>query len=157
MRGGKTTSIQELVAAGSLLLQFVLLAVLWPQLPSRVPSHFGISGAADAWGPKATLLLLPVVSAVIYAGLTLIGRHPHRLNYPIALTEENAPRQYAIAQSLIATVKAVTLSAFAYVTIATCRVATGSASGLGVFFLPLFLGALGITIAMHVMLALRAR
>lgn len=41
-------------------------------LPARVPTHFGISGAPDAWGPKsmATVMLLPGMGLVLAVGLS---------------------------------------------------------------------------------------
>ena len=40
-------------------------------LPASVPTHFGISGAPDAWRPKsiATVMLLPVMVLVLAIGL----------------------------------------------------------------------------------------
>lgn len=148
---------QQAIATVALLFQVATLAVIWSQLPARVPVHFGVSGLADAWGGKATLLLLPAVSAVIYGGLAILRRYPQRLNYPFALTDENAPQQHVIAQSLLATLNAVIMSAFAYVTWTACRVALGRSNGLGVSFLPLFLGAVAITLIGHLIAAARAR
>src|ERR1700730_10542412 len=50
------------------------LLVLWGnflayygRLPEIIPTHFGLSGAADGWGSKATLLLFPVLGLAAYA------------------------------------------------------------------------------------------
>lgn len=55
------------------LLPLTLLTVTWgylvavyPELPARVPSHFGSSGAPDAWGGKGSVLVLPLVQTAVY-------------------------------------------------------------------------------------------
>ena len=42
-------------------------------LPEVVPSHFGISGAPDAWMPKARFALFYAVVVVVVAVILLIG------------------------------------------------------------------------------------
>jgi uncharacterized membrane protein len=51
--------------------------VLWawaryPDLPDRIPTHFGITGAPDAWRPKspASAMVLPVLTLVVGVGLS---------------------------------------------------------------------------------------
>lgn len=46
---------------------FVALAVLWPDLPARIPTHWGVSGQVDGWSSRAFgALLLPVVNVAAY-------------------------------------------------------------------------------------------
>lgn len=50
-------------------VMFIAGAVLYPSIPARFPSHWGISGAPDAYSAKSFLsvFLLPLVAAGVYA------------------------------------------------------------------------------------------
>jgi hypothetical protein len=55
----------------------------------------------DAWGGKIELLELPIVSVLLYPGLTWLARYPHKFNYPWTITKRNAKQQYRLAKSLV--------------------------------------------------------
>jgi uncharacterized membrane protein len=54
-------------------LMFIGGAVVYPYLPSPIPTHWGISGQADAFSPKGfwSVFLIPVISLALY-GLLLV-------------------------------------------------------------------------------------
>jgi len=64
---GRLTTI--LVAAGAigLILVLVVFAMNYGAAPATVPTHFGPSGAPNAWGPKSTFLLFPILGVVFFA------------------------------------------------------------------------------------------
>ncbi|MCG3121548.1 MAG: hypothetical protein ALAOOOJD_04703 [bacterium] len=137
----------EFLGAMGLLLMFIVIAQYWPSLPERIPSHFGVSGQPDAWSGKSMLLILPVIAAVLYAGLTVLSRYPHLYNYAWPITEANAAAQYRLAREMIIVLKTEIVWLFAYVNWQTIQTALGRAQGLGPAFLPIFLliifGSLG--------------
>lgn len=147
----------EVIALAGLIFELLVIAMHWGELPERIPVHFGVSGDPDAWGSRKMLLLLPLVSGAMYLFLTLLARSPQHFNYPFEITQENAERQYAIGQSLVAWVKAEAVWLFAIVTWVTCRVAVRGAGGLGAAFLPSVIVVLFGTIVLHLTLARRAR
>jgi uncharacterized membrane protein len=152
----KRSSLQiayEVVAGSGLLFHIVLIARAWAILPSTIPVHYGFSGQPDAWGGKAELLALPVVSVLLYLGLTWLARYPHKLNYPWTITERNAEQQYRLAKSLVGAVKALLIWLFTAISWQTIRVATGQAGGLGGAFVVVILGITGITVVVYVLLA----
>jgi uncharacterized membrane protein len=53
---------------------FVAAAVLYPSLPSPIPTHWGVSGAADAFSPKsfASVFFEPMLALGIYALLIVV-------------------------------------------------------------------------------------
>lgn len=54
-----------LVTAILTLLPMVMGLALWEQLPERMPTHFGIDGAADGWGSKTFAVFgIPVMFLV---------------------------------------------------------------------------------------------
>ena len=61
------------------------------------------------------MLLLPIVALMLYALFTVLSRFPHRLNYPWAITEQNARSQYTHAQELLAAVKVSVVCMMAYI------------------------------------------
>ena len=65
------------VAIAALLLQWGLVASVFPDLPDRVPRHFDASGQADAWGPRMMVWSLPIVNVAIFVLLGVVSRLPH--------------------------------------------------------------------------------
>ena len=57
-RFGKTEWLQLAV----LLLPAIVLAAVWQRLPESVPMHWDFRGEVDRWGPRSTLLVLPIIS-----------------------------------------------------------------------------------------------
>jgi len=109
------------------------------QLPETIPRHFGADGEPDAFSGKGIIWTLPVIGFVMYAGLFWLNKNPHIFNYPQKITQENAKRLYTIGTRMIRTLNALITWVFAYITYATVQVAFGNQSGLGTWFLPVFL------------------
>lgn len=57
-----------------ILAPFIYSALIYPQLPSRIPTHFNIEGKADAWGGPESIFIGPgimgAVSIFIYVLMT---------------------------------------------------------------------------------------
>ncbi len=66
-----------------LLVPFIYAAIVWNQVPDRVPTHFNVNGEADDYSKKAfALLLMPVMNVVIYFILFFVPRiDPRKKNY----------------------------------------------------------------------------
>ncbi len=149
--------ILEGLAATALIVMFVYLFKAWPSLPDEVPTHFNAAGVPDDWGSKSSLLILPIVVLVMYAGLTILSRFPHTFNFPVKITETNATRQYALAKSLLSFVKLDVLAIFLYIQTFTIRTAQGEAAGLGVWFIVYSMGGTFVPIIIYFVLASRAK
>jgi hypothetical protein len=147
----------ELVAAGGLVLVFIVLAQAWSGLPDRVPQHFGATGQPDTWGGKNILWLFPGVAAGLSLLLTIANRFPQTFNYPWPITEQNAEAQYVLARTLLTAMKAEIVVLMAYLEWETIRVALGRSAGLGVAFLPVFLGAMVLTTGLYFTRAYQTR
>lgn len=113
------------------LLQVAVLTATWADLPARIPTHFGANGAPNAWGGKASVLIGPVVSLVIYIGMTVLARYPHLYNYPKRFSADNAERMYRLGRGLIVWLKTELVWLFTWLMWATISVALGHAAGLG--------------------------
>lgn len=139
----------EAFAAIGLVTILVLTYRYWPVVPSMIPTHFGVTGMADAWGGKETLLLLPTVSVLMYATMTLISRYPQLYNYPWPITGQNAEIQYRLARSFMVCSKTEIMWLFTFIQWKTVQTAAGKAEGLGTAFLPVFLVFIIGTLAIY--------
>lgn len=61
--------VLEVLSLLILLGTIVFLVVYWKQIPEQVPTHFGFDGQATAWSGKGSVLLTPVLMAVLYVSL----------------------------------------------------------------------------------------
>jgi uncharacterized membrane protein len=100
----------ELLAAGIVVAAWFLAAHSIETLPERIPTHFGLSGAADATGAVSSLWSLPAVITGMYLFLSTIQLIPTRLmNYPVTITDRNREGVYAAAREMLPRVKVCTL------------------------------------------------
>lgn len=81
----------KLVHAANALLLAGLVGLsyyVFPELPERIPQHFGMDGAPDRWSERTLLswMLLPLMGAatatMLYAVGLYLPRHPESLNMP---------------------------------------------------------------------------
>jgi len=95
-----TSTDRKIILFGWLLvvLNFILVFVFYFQLPDNIPTHFNLKGEADGYGSKSTLWLLPVINLSTYLLMSTIvtKMKPWKYNYPIKVTERNAPKLYAM-------------------------------------------------------------
>jgi hypothetical protein len=132
-------NLLEVAAVAGLLGMLLMAWAYWPELPARLPTHFGPSGLPDAWGGKGSLFIMPVVGGFLYGMMTVIYRYPQICNYPVKLTEANVERQYRLARSLIQWLKAEIICLFWYLEWQTIKVGLGKSGGLGGALLPITL------------------
>lgn len=137
----------EAVALVGLVTLVGVVFSAWSSLPASVPSHFGVDGRADAFGPRGTMLILPSVGLVLSLALTVIQMVPHALNYPVLITPGNAERQYRIARISLCAMKAEIVWLVAYIEWRAVAVAAGDPGGLGAWFLPVLVTVPLLTVA----------
>lgn len=64
------------------ILPFALVALAWPYLPERVPTHWGLDGQVNGWSSPATLWLLCAISPLLSLGMQFLPRlDPKKENY----------------------------------------------------------------------------
>jgi len=151
------TPVDWLLEALALVGLGVLLGYVayhYPRLPGSIPTHFNAAGVADEYGTRASILFLPVIALFVYVLLTLINLVPHTFNYPGKITPANAMRQYTLATRLVRYLKTLLVLLFFYISYSTTQVVFNEASGLGLWFLPVFLGFLFMPIIAYMVIAL---
>lgn len=129
----------DFIAFAFLVALVAIPAINYNSLPDSIPTHFNAAGQPDDWGGRGTLWLLPATGLFFFILMTIVEQFPQIYNYPVEITEENAERQYRNAVRLIRVLKTVILMIFSFLSFKTIQTATGSASGLGKAFLPVFL------------------
>jgi len=138
--------IIEWVGVLGLIILIGLPLYYYNELPETVPRHFGANGKPDAYSGKGIIWTLPVIGFAMYFGLIWLNKYPHIFNYPQKVTQENAKRLYATGKRMIRTLNTLITWIFAYITYSTIQVALGNQSGLGTWFLPIFMiSTLGTT------------
>lgn len=93
----------------------------------------------------------------LYILLTVVSKFPHTFNFPWAITEENAERQYQIGRAMIGSLKTELVWLFTYIEFGVIQVALGKIKGLGMLFLPITLIIVFGTILIWVVKGYKAR
>ncbi|MCH8242719.1 MAG: DUF1648 domain-containing protein [Planctomycetes bacterium] len=135
----------------------LLVAVSWRFLPDTIPIHFDAGGEPDGWGGKAVVLIPPIILLGPFILLTALTSYAHRFHYPIRITEQNAERQYLIARSLMRWLKVEIVFLFASITSSMVWVSVGFSERLSTLGLHMLLAAIGVTMAVHLLLVYRRR
>lgn len=98
---GTVTRVLRYVALGGVGALCLYVALTYDSLPGIVPTHFGFSGEADAWGSKSSVWTLLGISVVMVAVIAALSTRPRGLNYVSTITQENAQRLYREGERLL--------------------------------------------------------
>lgn len=119
------------VVLDAILLAFVLAVIIVPLyylnvLPDKIPLHFNMSGEADNYGAKYSILIVSGVAVFLAIGLWWLRRFPHIMNFPVTINNANAPGQYRLVISFLNVVNILTTSIFLIVILLIVESAVGS-------------------------------
>lgn len=80
------------------ILNFIIVKIFYVDLPEEIPIHFNFKGEADGFGSKTNIWFLPLLTLIMYYGMNLVilKVKPWQMNYPVRVTEKNAPQLYAM-------------------------------------------------------------
>jgi uncharacterized membrane protein len=129
----------EFIGLACLTVLFILPIFYLPQLPERIPTHFNGAGIPDGFGAKSSVWILPATGVFMYILMTAVAAFPQIFNFPVKITEENAPVQYRLATRFIRILKSLILVLFLFLSYKTFSTALGKTMGLGKAFLPVFI------------------
>ncbi len=136
----------ELLGWGAVISIWVIVLIYYPDLPDNIPTHYNGRGVVDAVGDKASIFTLPTVATLLFIGLTILHKFPHRYNYLVTITPDNARQQYTLATRMLRYLKLVIVIIFGLIERQTIRNALAETNGLGRWFLPFTLGLIFIPI-----------
>ena len=131
----KAQMVGEILCLAVLLFTALGLWLRWPGIPGRIPTHYGFSGEADAWGSKDSLWILWLVQAGLYLLLTVVTFFPKVWNTPVPVTEANRNFVYSTTLSMLIVMKLVIVCVFFYLVV----IAGGQEKSLGGWFFPVVL------------------
>jgi uncharacterized membrane protein len=146
------------IAGWLTLMAFWLMILLnYFKMPELIPTHYNAAGDADACGNKAFLFVLPGISTILFGALTMLNRFPHIFNYPAPITFQNARQQYSNATRMIRYLKFIIVATFAYISYMSGQNSKGLQSGLGLYFVPIFLALVFIPLALAILKSLKLK
>ncbi len=101
------------------ILNVLLVLVFYYDLPDTIPTHFNLKGEVDGYGHKSVLWIIPIISATLYFGLGFFvtKMKPYYMNFPVKVTEKNAPKLYALGLRMIAAMNLASVVAFLLTTL----------------------------------------
>jgi uncharacterized membrane protein len=137
---GTTFNLLRLITLLILVSTWLWVIFQFGQLPSKIPIHFNAMGEADAIGDKSTIFLLPLISTILYFGISALEKVPHVLNYPVEITKENAAYYYAVAIQFFKFLKFSICLIFGFLSFLMVRIAKDEIQGPGSWFLPVIIG-----------------
>ncbi|MDG1161602.1 MAG: DUF1648 domain-containing protein [Flavobacteriaceae bacterium] len=153
----QTDKILEIVGWVSVFGIWALTLTNYSILPEIIPIHFNGAGKADGFGNKTHIFVLPIISTLLFIGLTILNKHPHIFNYPSQITKENAVHQYTNATRMMRVLKLVIVLLFGLIVFKTIQNVNGHAGGLGTWFLPLTMGMIFIPILYFLIKSLKQK
>jgi len=106
-------------------------------LPAIIPIHFDIAGAPDGYGSRNTLWILPAIVTGIVFLFNALAKYPHKFNYIIKITEENAVKQYKSSVRLLRILSFNISILFCYIIVSVIEGSISNHSLLGWWFIPL--------------------
>jgi len=149
--------ILEAVCISVFIALCVYLIFSWNKLPNIVPTHFGVSGKADGFGSRNSLLFLLPVILIFYPVLSLLQKFPYIYNYVVEITEKNAETQYIYAVRMIRMLKLELVLLFSYIEFQTIRAALPGENTLGVLFTPIVLVSLFGTLGFYIRKSIKSK
>jgi uncharacterized membrane protein len=149
--------IIESIAWLLLCTMWVYIIIVYENLPETIPIHYNALGSPDNFGKKWMILSLPIVSTVLFIGLTFLNYFPETFNYPIKINEDNALVQYTYATRLIRYLKLVIVFIFGLTLFQTTRYPLNQNDGLGIWFLPMVLGLIFIPLIFYVLKSVKSK
>jgi uncharacterized membrane protein len=114
--------------------------VNYTDLPDTIATHFDGSGNPDGFDSKQSIWLIPSIATVLYIGMVIINNYPHIHNYMVAITEENALKNYRFSTRLLRVVNFLSMLLMAYITYMIIASAHGEKLVMGSWFIPIILG-----------------
>ncbi|UFT98176.1 DUF1648 domain-containing protein [Radiobacillus kanasensis] len=119
------------------------LILNWSTIPNTIPIHFSSAGEVDDWGSKYILWFLPIFSAVLWIGSTIMERFPNSFSYIVEITEENREKQQQNVLIMLKVLKNETMIMLLTFSVFTIRTSVGL--GFNGFYSTLILSMVVIT------------
>lgn len=124
----------DIICIALLFGMSIYLLISWGNLPDKIPGHYDALGNIDRWGSKNELIVLPIISWIMFIGISVLERYPKVWNTGVKVTEENVYRVYSTLYDMIKTLKLMLVIIFSFLTINSIHM-----NNLPKIFLPIIL------------------
>ena len=142
--------ILEVICLAGLIKVILMLVEEYPILPDTIPIHYTISGEANSFADRWTILILPLISFVLYSVITILSLRPEKLKYSVPITADNQERQFANMAKLLRFIKLFVVGLTVFLTSKTVTNALQTNPKLSPVFLPITIVILIAIIAFFV-------
>ncbi len=133
----KSDRILEILAYCLLTFYWVMVIFAFGKLPAEIPVHYNGAGEVDAFGPKNSIFMLPVVATLQFLFLTVLAKNPETLKFS---NKVNIEQQIVNTTKTFRYLKVGILIVFVFIDYRTIEIAINDKDGgLGIWFLPIFL------------------
>ena len=105
--------ILDIVSLLFLISSAVYIMMQWSSLPNQILFQFNSFGKVSILGSKVSVFALPLFGLIIWIGLTVLERFPHRITLPFFL-QENKEMEFRNNRILINMTKNVLVIFFTY-------------------------------------------
>ncbi len=114
-----------------LLTLWVATLGSWFYLPHTIPVHFDTLGKPDNYGDRSVIFIMAALCSFVFVILSVIGKYPYVLNFPVKITEKNARYQYTLALRMLRWLRLSTCMIFLITLFETVRAGLGGAPIFG--------------------------
>ena len=129
----------DAVSALILCCSWLCLLLSYSKLPETIPTHFDLTGGADAFGEKVQLFYVLSIGTIFFIGIYILNFFPHKLNLVTSVTEESAVYQYTIAQNAMRFINLALAITFSYLSAKSVYNALNGAVNLDPWMTPAIL------------------
>lgn len=129
---GRVTAALRVLGPATAAIGVAIIVVGYGGLPATVPTHFGIAGEADDFGPRWSVLVLAGIWIVVQGGVALLAANPRAFNYPMPVTPANAQRLYREGERMMVWLGVAVAATFAGITLSIVGAPGGALTVLGV-------------------------
>ena len=139
--------------AWSLLLLLIIIPFLYyNQLPDQIPSHFNGRGNPDNYSNKASIFIMPGIGLVVFLLLHFLSNKENLQSSTYRkLSQEELEKARIQSRKVLNVFKIIIPTFFIYITYSTIQIALGEITGLGNYFLFVFMAVIFGTIAYYAM------
>jgi len=139
-------------------LHWIYILLSYNDLPATIPVHWNFYGKPDSFQSKELTFMIPSISLVIFILSQALSNYPHKYNYPVKITHNNAKFQYILVRkfqrSLIAGISLL-LFVVSIITLSAINNTDQSLSTLSILIIVGFLVAIVTSICYYRALARR--
>lgn len=112
-----------ILSAAMVVVMLLYTIINYRSFPDRVPTHFGISGEADAWGDKSSVWFMPGLSAAIFVVMAVVSYFPACWNVRASVNERNIGFVYVQTKNMLCTMNFGITLLFSYFYACTVKAA----------------------------------